>query len=448
MSGFDDFKLTAPLLRGLERAGFVTPTPMQQQVIPAAQAGADLLVSAATGSGKTAAFLLPLMQRLLAHPAPRSATRALILVPTRELAQQIERHFLLLGSYTRLQIGVITGGPPRSHQLPLLRKNPDIIVATPGRLLDHLHNSGNALSLRDLEMLVLDEADRMLDLGFADDVLAIVNRCHTPRQTWLFSATLHHRRLRELIDPALHQPQVITLDSPRHGGGHPDITHQYILSDSDAQKLQQLRWLLGEADGQCLVFVNQRIRAESLGQQLRDNNVRSGVLHGELDQRERNRIMGLFQRGVIATLVATDVAARGLDIPAVRLVVNFDPPRSGDDYLHRTGRTGRAGATGVAISLIAAADWNRADSIARYLALTPEFRALPGLKAQFKGGAKPKSKPKSNTVAQIKQADKPRVKDRWRDRKQIGKRRQPSATAVNTEAGWQPPPKSPRTEPR
>jgi superfamily II DNA/RNA helicase len=444
----DDFRaflLPEPLLRGIDKAGWQRPTPVQAQVIPPAMDEVDLLVSAATGSGKTGAFLLPMMQRFVDRPAPRSATRGLVLVPTRELARQVQAHFLALGSYTRLTAAVVTGGENRGHQIADLRKNPDIIVATPGRLLEHIDTG--EVDLNDLELLVLDEADRMLDLGFLDEVLAIINASSPRRQSLLFSATLHHRRLGYITDRLLREPRVIVVDAVREA--HPDISHQVLLSDDMAHKRRQLLWLLRHEDyDKALVFTNTRERAVELGAFLVGEQVRAGVLHGELDQRERKRVMGLLQRGEISVLVATDVAARGLDLPGMQRVINLDVPRSGDEYLHRTGR---AGEPGTAITLVAGPDWNRMGSVERYLGLSIETRAIKGLEARFQGPAAKPKKPRARPPAAKSPAAKrkardagdsaPKPKDRLRDRKNIGKRRKPSAKpeAAGTEAGFAPP---------
>ncbi len=435
---FTRFLLPEALLRGLERAGFETPTPVQAQVIPLAMDGQDLLVCAATGSGKTAAFLLPIMQRFLDARDPGGTTRALILVPTRELARQVYIHGARLGSYTRLTAAVITGGERYDRQIVALRKNPDILVATPGRLLELIERG--EVDLSGLEILVLDEADRMLDMGFGPDVLTIVGHSNPDRQSMLFSATLHHRGLKAITDRFLNDPQVLGLDPIREQ--HPDIAHQAILSDGLAQKEQQLLWLLrNEPFEKALVFVNTRERAGTLGNFLIGHGVRTGVLHGELDQRERNRIMGLFLSGRIGVLVATDLAARGLDVPGVQLVVNVELPRRGDDYLHRTGRTGRAGEKGLAISLVAAPDWNRMESIERYLQLDLQPRVVPGLKARFEGTAKRKGghKPGTRQAKPGTGPAAPRVKQRERDRKAIGKRRKPATAEAPKEAGFAPP---------
>ncbi len=441
--GFADFMLPEALTRGLAKAGFEMPTPVQAEVIPLAQEGLDLLVSAATGSGKTAAYLLPVMQRLIEVRAPhRGGTRALILVPTRELARQVLTHFMRLAGHTRLTAAVIIGGERRDRQVGALRRNPEILVATPGRLLEYLE-TGEA-DLADLECLVLDEADRMLDLGFAEDVLAIIGACNRARQSLLFSATLHHRGLVRITERLLREPRVLVVNPPREG--HPDIEHLVILSDDDEHKVRQLLWLLQtEPAAQALVFANTRERAGALGPVLMAHGQRVVVLHGELDQRERNRVMGLMHGLKVRVLVATDVAARGLDIPGVGLVVNFEMARSGDDYLHRTGRTGRAGEKGRAISLVAPGEWNQMESIERYLGLSFQAHAIPGLKAAFTGPARRKgprkTPPKSPSKSKAAPADeKPRVKERLRDRKNIGKRRR-SSGAVPVPAGLDPPPR-------
>ncbi len=443
---FIDFSLPEALQRGLASEGYEQPSPVQAQVIPLAQQGHDLLVSAATGSGKTAAFLLPMLQRFLAIPAHAGGTRALILVPTRELARQIYIHFMRLGSFTRLRAAVITGGDPKTRQVAALRKNPEIVIATPGRALELLQQG--QLDLRDLEMLVLDEADRMLDMGFADDVLLIIQHCRPQRQTLLFSATLQQRGLETFTAQILREPQVVTVNPVREQ--HPHITHQLLLSDGLAHKQQQvLRLLQQESFDKALVFTNTRDGAVALGNFLMGAQQRVAVLHGELEQRERNRVMGLLHSGRVNILIATDLAARGLDVPGIQRVIHFDLPRSGDDYLHRSGRTGRAGEVGVALSLVAKNEWNRLESIARYLNITFETRSLDGLKATFNGVVKSKSKAPlaiRKARATADKPDAPKVKERWRDRKNIGKRRQPSATAVP--AGHTPlakrPPKTPK----
>lgn len=450
-SDFALFDLAEPLQRGIGKAGFGAPTPVQAAVIPAALEGRDLMAAAATGSGKTAAFLLPVMQRLLESPAPRAGTRALVLVPTRELAYQVLDHFHAVGSYTRLTAAAIVGGDPRNHQVNALRRNPEILIATPGRMREHLE-TGEA-DLTDLAFLVLDEADRMLDMGLVEDVLAIIEQAPATRQAMLFSATLHRRGVPEMAQHLLREPLSITLD--HHRSAHPDIDHQLILADDAAHKARLLHRLLTEADyDRALVFTNTRAGAEQAAARLADLDIRCAVLHGELDQRERKRVMGLFRDGSLAVLVASDVAARGLDVPGVELVVNLDVPRSGDDYLHRSGRTGRAGRRGLTVSLVSAPEWNRMEGIGRYLGLKLESRVLSGLEARFQGAPK-RRKPAKKTAAGTKRhatvaktkgkaAAKPKLRER--DRKNIGKRRQPSAKSApgqGVEAGFEPPKRRP-----
>ena len=442
---FAAFDLDEPLQRAVDKAGWRLPTPVQQRVIPAVLEGRDLLASAATGSGKTGAFLLPILQRLSEEAVPYGGIRALILVPTRELARQIEGDFLTLGSRTRLTAAVIIGGEDRGRQVSTLRKNPDLVVATPGRLLEHLE-TGEA-DLSGLRFLVLDEADRMLDMGFAPDVLAIIAASSARRQSLLFSATLKHGGLRPLTDRLLNSPQVIEIDPVRFA--HPDIEHRVILSDDLPHKQAQLLWLLrNEQYGQALVFTNTRARADVVGAFLVGEQIRTAVLHGELDQRERRRVIGLLERGQITVLVASDVAARGLDLSGIDRVVNLDIPRSGQDYLHRTGRTGRAGKAGTAISLVSGPEWNRMESITRWLGIEARTGTIPSLEGRFKGPGRQRKpdghRGRSGTTpphagkARSKQ-DQPKQKDRLRDRKNIGKRRLPVARKVVEEAGLEPP---------
>ncbi len=442
---FADLDLSEPLLRGLAKAGWEQPTPVQARVIPPALEGIDLLVQAATGTGKTAAFLLPAMQRLLDRPAPRSATRVLVLVPTRELARQICDHFFAIGSFTRLGVGLIIGGEPRGHQVAVLRRNPEVLVATPGRLLEHLER-GEA-SLEDLEVLVLDEADRMLDLGFSTEVLAVIDQCRPHRQTLLFSATLGHRGLEPIRGRLAETSETIIIDAVREP--HRDISHGIITSDDPPHKELQILWLLEhEPCAKTLIFCNTRQRVDTVTAGLRAAGLRCAGLHGELEQAERKRVLALFRDGVLSALVATDVAARGLDVPGVERVINLDVPRSGQDYLHRAGRTGRAGAQGQTVSLVLAPEWNRMESIGRWLGLALAHRDLEGLAARFRGEPSrakrsTRGKPKKKAGNRGAAAKPPRTKERLRDRKNIGKRRRPSSAGSGTPAGDEPPRRRP-----
>lgn len=449
LSPFSDFPLDGRLLKALDKLGFDQATPVQQQVIPLALAQKDLLISAETGSGKTAAFLLPALHRLLRHSAPNSATRMLVLLPTRELARQTLKHAKQLAAFTHLQSGLICGGETFKYQRALFRKNPEIIVATPGRLLEHLEQG--TPDFDDLEILVLDEADRMLDMGLREDVLKIVACCNknapganfhpspegvrrrdasnNGRQTLLLSATLNHRGLAGMTEALLREPEVVRLGGIRDP--HRNIRQQIVLADDRDHKARLAVWLLEhEAFEKALVFTNTKAQADSLGLLLRRHELRAGVLHGDLDQEERNRIMTLLRQGGINVLVATDVAARGLDVKGIDLVINFDMARSGKEHVHRIGRTGRGEKEGLAVCLISPQEWNLMSAIGRYLRLQFERRTIEALTAKYKGPKKLKSSGKaagSKKRKQLKRKAADKAKQRHRNRKNIGKRRAPKA---------------------
>lgn len=404
---FEQTTLSKPLLRAAEALGYQELTPVQERCIPEILAGRDLLVSARTGTGKTAAFLLPLLQRMLAKPAPKSGTRGLILVPTRELALQINKVFAGLAKFTPLKCGLIIGGEAFKHQVASLRRNPEFLVATPGRLVEHIERG--TPDFRDLEYLVLDEADRMLDMGFAIDMHTIASSCNESRQTLLFSATLKHRGLAgvtELMrDPLSIQIVAAAADTAA-------ITQQVVLADDVKHKQQLVLALLEEQQAQrAFVFCNTREQTRQLGNVLKYHKLRVDAIHGEIPQSERKQVMNRFRQGQLQVLVATDVAARGLDVEDVDLIINFDVAQSGDDHLHRIGRTGRAGQTGVAVTLVTASEWDRMSSIERYLKLRFERRVLEGLKATYRGPRKLKNSGKAAGPKKKKAgAGKPRAK--------------------------------------
>lgn len=374
--------LNEKLLKAIDREGFKQPTPVQEKAIPAALERKDLLVSAATGSGKTAAFLLPTLHRLLTDPPPQVGTRALVLLPTRELAMQTLKHFKQLAAFTHLKAGLITGGDDFKYQRSVIRKDPEVLIATPGRLVEHIAKKSTDLS--QLEVLILDEADRMLDLGLSEDVLKIVANCNTDRQTLLLSASLNHSKLKGITEQVLRNPEVIAAGGVRNK--HQDIQQQVILADDLKHKEKLLaRLLTEESYDKALVFTNTRVQADRLGGLVRYHKLVAGVLHGDMTQDNRNHVMKLFRSGSIKVLIASDVAARGLDVKGIELVINFDMARSGDDYAHRIGRTGRAGNQGLAVALVMANEWNLMISIERYLRIKFERRVIPGLKGAFKG---------------------------------------------------------------
>ncbi|MDX1589374.1 MAG: DEAD/DEAH box helicase [Oleiphilaceae bacterium] len=444
---FEDLDLAPPLSRAMSRAGIHQATEVQQAVIPRLLDGHDLLVSAQTGSGKTVAFVLPLLSLFNRTPASHNGIRALVLAPTRELASQIHHVCQQLASGIHVSSLCITGGASFQEQYAALRKNPHILVATPGRLREHL--SRGTLDLADIEVLVLDEADRMLDMGFREDVLAITDSCSPTRQSLLFSATLDHKGVLAMARQLLKDPETVALHDPR--SVPENIRQQFMVASDEAFKEKQILALVESAgEEQVMVFTNTIAKAERLLARLRSGTRRCGLLHGSLTQEERNTVVSGMRDGRIRVLVTTDVAARGLDLPSVGLVVNFDLARKGDEYLHRVGRTGRAGQPGRAISLIMPHEWDLMASIQRYLGKPFERTEVPGLKSSYQGPARVRSsgkaygkkKPKKDkTSAREKAAAKRRS-----PKKTGGARPSRPATSSAERDGFAPPkPRKPST---
>ncbi len=423
---FSSLSLAEQLLSATSKMGFDQPTPVQVQAIPLALEHKDLLVSAETGSGKTAAFLLPTLHHLLTLPSRKSGTRALVLTPTRELAQQIFKHCQQLTEFTELKTGLITGGDDFRLQQNMLRRNTEIVIATPGRVLELMEQEIPDFS--NLEVLVLDEADRMLDMGFSDDVLAIVNSCNAQRQTLLFSATLTHFGVIKMADKVLTDHKVVALNTLHDG--HRNIEQQIVLADDNDHKLKLLTWLLqNETYDKALVFTNSRIQADVLRGPLRGQKLRVGVLHGDMDQKDRNRMMELFREGEVKVMLATDLAARGLDIKGINLVINFDVPRNGINYIHRIGRTGRVDELGLTIALVKHTEWNLMSGIERFLKQKFKHRSIKELAGKYKGPKKLKASGKAiggKNKIEPKKAAVEKIKIRDRDKKNIGKRRVPT----------------------
>ena len=419
---FKDLALDRQLQLGLETFGFSEATAVQTETVKAALAGRDLLVSAETGSGKTLAYLIPIVQKILSSDLKGSGgTLGLILVPTRELARQVLKVTRQLLANSPLSAHAITGGADFKFQKSVLRKDPEILVATPGRLLEHCEKGSMALS--SLQTLVLDEADRMLDMGFREDVLKLCQLSSSERQILLLSATLSHRGVAAIAGEVLKDPYKIALGNVRQA--HQNIFHQRILADSQNHKDKLIVALCDrDTSRKTLVFANKRITAARLAELGRHHGLRVEALHGELSTEERKNVVQKFQSDRIDVLCASDVAARGLDITAVDTVINYDVPYSGEDYVHRTGRTGRAGAKGVAITLVTAPEWNSMISIQRYLDMQFEQRSLPGLKAKYNG---PKNQKSSGKAAGPKKKPNKKAKDkastRARAKKNVGKRR-------------------------
>lgn len=378
---FNQFNLHDSLLKAVDDLNFTEPTPVQLAAIPPAMQGSDLRVTAQTGSGKTAAFVLPLLHHLLTHSSSNTI-RTLILLPTRELAQQTLKQVQTYAKYTDIKAGMITGGEDFKVQANMLRRTPDVLIATPGRLLEQLE-AGN-LDIRYIEMVVLDEADRMLDMGFADDIKRLMNECENKHQTLLFSATTGGAGLREMVAHVLHEPKHLQLN--RVSQLNENTRQQIVTADDVTHKEKIVQWLLAnETYEKALIFTNTRVQADRLGGVLISHLHNVYVLHGEKDQKIRKQAITHFKEEGIKILVATDVAARGLDVGGLDLVINFDMPHSGDEYVHRIGRTGRAGGGGLAISLICHNDWSLMSSIERYLKQHFERRRIKELKGNYQG---------------------------------------------------------------
>ena len=431
---FSHLSLHRLLVKALADLNYRQPTPVQEQTIPLALEGLDLQVCAETGSGKTVAYLLPLLHQLLSKASPDAGCRALVLLPTRELAQQVFEHCQALMKYTRLEAALVCGGEDFDAQAQQLEENnPAIVIATTGRLVEHLDRG--LVDFSALEVLVLDEADRMLDLGFSDQVLKVVDAASPQRQTLLFSATLNNKWLPFVARKVLREPEVVEVSGGR--SAHSNIREQVVLADDDEHKQKLVRWLLANEDYEkALIFVNSRAHADKLSGDFIRMKLRVAVLHGEVDQVKRNRVMALLREGKVNVLIATDLAARGLDIDGVDLVINFEMARRGDDYVHRIGRTGRGEKEGLAVTLIKSTEWNLKASIERYLKHRFEPRVISGLKANYTGPKKlrasgqaaksKKSKDKKKTAAK-------KTKQRKRVKQNIGKRRKPAARPGKSE---------------
>ncbi|HCY62286.1 MAG TPA: DEAD/DEAH box helicase [Oxalobacteraceae bacterium] len=348
---FASFGLIDPLLRALDTLGYQSPTPVQAQAIPAVLAGRDLMAAAQTGTGKTAGFALPLLQRLMMEgpQVASNSVRALVLVPTRELAEQVFESFRQYGAHLPLRMAVAYGGVSINPQMMKLRKGVDVLVATPGRLLD-LHRQ-NAVRFTQLQTLVLDEADRMLDLGFSRELNAVFAALPKRRQTLLFSATFSDA-IRTLAGGLLDNPVSIEV-SPRNTAAQ-SVRQWLVPVDKKRKTALFLHLLKKNRWGQVLVFAKTRKGVDELVETLLAQGISADSIHGDKPQPGRLRALERFKIAEVQVLVATDVAARGLDIDALPQVVNFDLPIVAEDYIHRIGRTGRAGATGAAVSLICA----------------------------------------------------------------------------------------------
>ncbi|MGD0252283.1 MAG: DEAD/DEAH box helicase [Verrucomicrobiota bacterium] len=356
---FTKLGLSPAVLEGVRAAGYVTPTPIQLRGIPLVLAGRDMIGSAQTGTGKTAAFALPILSKLGQHaPGPR----ALILEPTRELAAQVETAFHDFARFTNLKTTVVYGGVGYGRQLDNLRAGTDVLAATPGRLLDHLERG--TVRLDKVQFLVLDEADRMLDMGFLPDVRRILDRCPRQRHTSLFSATIPPQ-IETLIQWAMKNPETIQIGARRMPA---ETVKHVIYPVSDSQKTDLVLELLKRVDyNSVLIFCRTKHGADRVAGLLKRNNHAVAVLHSNRTQREREQALQGFRSGKFEVLVATDIAARGLDIADVSHVINYDVPQHPEDYIHRIGRTGRAEASGDAFTIMTAEDASHVFAIERFI---------------------------------------------------------------------------------
>src|SRR5688500_7293750 len=366
-SSFSNLSLAEPLARAVAEMGYESMTPIQEQAIPVVLTGKDVMGAAQTGTGKTAAFSLPLLQRLLKHenastsPA-RHPVRALVLLPTRELADQVAQQIKLYAKHTNLRSAVVFGGMDMKPQTAELKRGVEVLVATPGRLLDHIEAKN--VVLNQVEYVVLDEADRMLDIGFLPDLQRILSFLPKQRTTLLFSATFSPE-IRRLANSYLQDPVTIEVSLPNTTAS---TVEQHFYSVVDDDKRRAIRQIVRQRGiSQAFVFVNSKLGCARLARSLEREGLNTTALHGDKSQDERLKALEAFKKGEVDLLVCTDVAARGLDIKDVPAVFNFDVPFNAEDYVHRIGRTGRAGASGLAVSFVSGSDTRLVGDIEKLL---------------------------------------------------------------------------------
>ncbi len=374
---FDTLGLAPTLLSAVLKAGFTEPTSVQAAAIPKALAGHDLMVSSQTGSGKTAAFMLPALNRISNMPPNKgSGVQVLVLTPTRELAMQVADATKQYGAHIKdLRIAVVVGGMPYGAQLKALSRRVDVLVATPGRLIDHLQ--AKRVNLSTVHTLVLDEADRMLDMGFIEDIETIVGSTPNDRQTLLFSATLDGTIAR-LAAKMMRDPQKIEISGQKEK--HSNITQSLLYADDNGHKMRLLDHLLRDANmDQAIVFTSTKRGADDLADRLADQGFAAAALHGDMNQRQRTRTLGMLQKGQLRILVATDVAARGIDVQGISHAVNYDLPMQAEDYVHRIGRTGRAGRSGLAFTLAVHSERHKVRRIEHFIGQPIPAEVIEGL---------------------------------------------------------------------
>jgi ATP-dependent RNA helicase RhlE len=382
---FADFGLDPLIQKAVAEQGYNNPTPIQAQSIPHVRAGSDLMGAAQTGTGKTAAFVLPIIQKILRHASnsaspARHPIRALVLTPTRELAVQVADNAASYSKHTDLRTAVVYGGVDMKEQVQLLRNGVEILIATPGRLLDHI--GSKVANLSQVELLVLDEADRMLDMGFLPDLQRIINLIPVQRQTLLFSATFSPE-IKKLAQSYLRSP--VTVEVARQNAAADTVKQVvHMVSSMDKQraivKVLENRTRQG-LSRQCIIFTNSRLGCAKLARALERDGIKAGAIHGDKSQGERTLTLEAFKSGAIEALVATDVAARGLDIPDMPCVINHELPFNAEDFIHRIGRTGRAGSKGDAIALVDDSEKRLLDDIEKLMKRKLEVAPLPDVKS-------------------------------------------------------------------
>ena len=399
---FADFGLDPLIQKAVAEQGYNTPTPIQAQSIPHVLAGRDLMGAAQTGTGKTAAFVLPIIQKILRHASnsaspARHPIRALVLTPTRELAVQVAENAANYSKHTDLRAAVVYGGVDMKEQVAILRNGIEILIATPGRLLDHI--GSKVANLSQVEILVLDEADRMLDMGFLPDLQRIINLIPAQRQTLLFSATFSPE-IKKLAQSYLRTP--VTVEVARQNAAADtvkQVIHMVSASDKQRAIVQVLENRTRQGlSRQCIIFTNSRLGCAKLARALERDGIKAGAIHGDKSQGERTLTLDAFKSGAIEVLVATDVAARGLDIPDMPCVINHELPYNAEDFIHRIGRTGRAGSTGDAIALVDASEKRLLDDIEKLMKRKLDIQPLPE-------GTPAYAKPSTSSSAPAKMSD-------------------------------------------
>jgi len=402
---FAHFGLDPLIQKAVSEQGYTSPTPIQAQAIPHVLLGQDLMGAAQTGTGKTAAFVLPIIQRILRHASSsaspaRHPIRALVLTPTRELAVQVAENAANYSRHTDLRSAVVYGGVDMKEQVATLRGGIEILIATPGRLLDHI--GSKVANLSQVELLVLDEADRMLDMGFLPDLQRIINLIPAQRQTLLFSATFSPE-IKKLAQSYLRNP--VTVEVARQNAAA-DTVRQVIHMVRSGDKEKAIVKILASRteqglSRQCIIFTNSRMGCARLARALERDGIKAGAIHGDKSQGERTLTLDAFKSGAIEALVATDVAARGLDIPAMPCVINHELPFNAEDFIHRIGRTGRAGSTGDAIALVDDSEKRLLDDIEKLMKRKLEIMPLPNI--DIPGGNESDDRPRHRSTRETSQ---------------------------------------------